>query len=101
LGFPTLPARHSPFSNHFRESLNQYVVFALTQNITPAYTIQILPAAEIRTQVERFDALLKQLGAPDTSQASEFLSTREEEEVDAETAQLVARVQEKIADGNR
>ncbi|MCB9138441.1 MAG: toxin-antitoxin system HicB family antitoxin [Caldilineaceae bacterium] len=81
-------------------SLNQYVVYALTQNITPAYTIQVLPDVEIRKQGERFDALLKRLGVPDASVAGDFLSTREEEEVDAETARLVSQVQAKIRAAN-
>ena len=35
-------------------SLNQFVVYALTKQVTPAYTVQVLPDADIQQQGQRF-----------------------------------------------
>ena len=80
-------------------SLNQYVVYALTQNVTPAYTIQVLPDADILEHRERLDALLEQLGKPDQEVAREYLASREIEEIDnPEIEQLISKAQKKIAE---
>lgn len=78
-------------------SLNQYLVYTLTRQITPAYTVQVLPDAEIQHQRERFNALLEQLGTLEHNKVRDFLKNREvEEPEDAETAALIARVEEKL-----
>jgi hypothetical protein len=83
-------------------SLNQYVVYALTQKVTPAYTIQILPDADIQRQRERFDALLKRLGTLERNEMRDFLSSREVEEAeDAEAAALIAQVATKLVGVSR
>ena len=38
-------------------SLNQYVVYALTQKVVPSYTIQVVSDDEIEQQRTRFEAL--------------------------------------------
>lgn len=79
-------------------SLNQYVVYALTQHTTPAYTIQMVPEADVQQQQERWQALLNQLGTPDGEVAAAFLAQREYEELeDEETAELIAKVEAKLA----
>lgn len=79
-------------------SLNQYVVYALTQKVTPAYTIQVLPDADLHRQGERFDALLKRLETLDQIEMRDFLDSRElAEPEDAETAALIAQVEQKLA----
>jgi len=79
-------------------SLNQYVVYALTQKVTPAYTIQVLPDADIRRQGERFHALLKRLGTLHRNEMRDFLDSREvEEPEEPETAALIAQIEEKLA----
>lgn len=74
-------------------SLNQFVVYALTQQVKPAYTVQVVPAQEIREQRERYDALLERLGPPDRQAAAAFLAQRDDNEapVDPEDAALAAR----------
>ena len=79
-------------------SLNQYVVYTLTRQITPAYTIQVLPDADVQRQGERFNALLERLGTLEQNEMRDFLDSREvEEPEDAETAGLIAQVEEKLA----
>jgi hypothetical protein len=78
-------------------SLNQYVVYALTQQVTPAYTIQVLPGADIQQQGERFNALLKRLDTLDQNEMRDFLDAREvEQPEDAETAALIAQIEDKL-----
>lgn len=79
-------------------SLNQYVVYALTQKVTPAYTIQISTDTDLQQQGERFQALLKRLGTLDQSGMRDFLDSRElEEPEDEETAALISQVEQKLA----
>lgn len=78
-------------------SLNQYLVYTLTRQITPAYTIQVLPDADIQHQRERFNALLERLGTLEHNEMRDFLDSREMEEPEnAETAALIAQVEEKL-----
>ena len=50
------------------------------------------------TKQERFDALLKQLGAPDENVTRDFLANRQvEQPSDIETAKLIAKVEDKIS----
>jgi len=79
-------------------SLNQYLVYALTQKVTPVYTIQVVSDAEIQRQEKRITALLKRLGILTHDEMRNFLNNREvEEPEDAETAALIARVEAKLA----
>lgn len=72
-------------------SLNQYLVYALTQKVTPVYTIQVVSDAEIQRQEKR-------LGILTHDEMRNFLNNREvEEPEDAETAALIARVEAKLA----
>ncbi|MEZ4732299.1 MAG: hypothetical protein R3E79_34740 [Caldilineaceae bacterium] len=80
-------------------SLSQYVIYALTQNVTPIYTIQMLTTEIPERQKERFTALLKKLGAPDRAVASQVLAGREKEVIDDPmVAALIARVEAKFAE---
>lgn len=79
-------------------SLNQYVVYALTEKVTPAYIIQVLPDAAFSEQAKRFAALLKRLQTLEPTEMRAFLDTREiAEPEDAETAGLIAQVEAKLA----
>ena len=64
---------HTALEEHARlegVSLNQFVVYALTQQVKPPYTVQVASAQEIREQRERYDALLERLGPPDHQAAA-------------------------------
>lgn len=79
-------------------SLDLYLVYTLTQKVTPAYTIHVVPEAEIQKQEKRFNALLGRLGTLRREEMRNFLDNREvEEPKDAETAALIARVEAKLA----
>ena len=74
-------------------SLNQFVVYALTQQVKPAYTVQVASAQTIREERERYDALLERLGPPNRQAAAAFLAQRDDNEapVDPEDSALAAR----------
>ncbi|MCB0077900.1 MAG: toxin-antitoxin system HicB family antitoxin [Anaerolineales bacterium] len=78
-------------------SLNQYVVYSLTQSVSSAVTIQLLPESEIQQQRKRFEALLEQLGAPDRSVAEAFLANRDQDTPNEDEAALIAQAQAKIS----
>ncbi|MEZ4705990.1 MAG: YlcI/YnfO family protein [Caldilineaceae bacterium] len=78
-------------------SLNQYVVYALTEKVTPAYIIQVLPDADFLQQEKRFAVLLKRLQTLDQTEMRAFLDARGvAEPEDAETAALIAQVEAKL-----
>ena len=58
-------------------SLNQYVVYALTRQVAPAYTIQVLPEGAVKEQRERYENLLDSLGESSLSATKAFLVERE------------------------
>jgi hypothetical protein len=79
-------------------SLNQYIVYALTRQVSPAYTIQILSDENVRQQKESFDKLLESLREGTISEAKAFLAERETGELEEGlTEEMVARLEEKIA----
>lgn len=85
-------------AQHEGVSLNQYVVYALTQKVTSNYVIQVQSDEDLQRQQQRFQALLEKLGKPDRAIASEYLAKRElDTAVDPETAALIARVEAKLA----
>jgi hypothetical protein len=71
-------------------SLDQYLLYTLTQKVTPVYTIQVVSEADIQQQEKRFNTLLKRLGTLKRDEMRNFLDNREvEEPEDAETAVLI------------
>jgi hypothetical protein len=50
-------------------SLNQYIVYALTRQVTLTYTVQTLPEQAVAEQRASFKALLQGLGRADQSGA--------------------------------
>lgn len=83
-------------------SLNQFVVYALTQQVTPAYTVQAVPLQTIREERERYDALLARLGAPDPAATAEFLAGRDAEMPDdPDDADLISRFRSRFQTDNR
>ena len=65
-------------------SLNQYVVYALTRQVAPTYTIQVLPEEAVREQRERHDRLLDSLGESSLSATKAFLAERDAAEPDVD-----------------
>jgi hypothetical protein len=57
-------------------SLNQYIVYALTRQVTLAYTVQPVAEAQIKEQQAAYGALLQGLGAASFAQVEKTLAGR-------------------------
>lgn len=83
-------------------SLNQYIVYALTRQVTLAYTVQATPIEEVNQQQQAFQALLKELEQASSTEVKSVLDKREvvqpEEELSPE---IVARFQQRIRDASK
>lgn len=78
-------------------SLNQYLVYKLTQSTKPDYTVQVVTEVDVKQQHNRLQALMTFLGTPDDNRAREFLDSRDIEEIDdPETETLLARLEAKF-----
>lgn len=78
-------------------SLNQYIVYALTRQVTLAYTVQPMPAEETGQQQQAFQALLQELGQASSTQIKSALEQREVAQPEAGLSpEIVARFQERI-----
>ena len=58
-------------------SLNQYIVYALTRQITLAYTVQAVPEKAVAEQRAAYTALLQNLGEASFEQIQDVLAERE------------------------
>ena len=58
-------------------SLNQYIVYALTRQVTLAYTVQAVPEQESAQQRASFTALLQNLGQASFDEIEAVLAERE------------------------
>ena len=58
-------------------SLNQYIVYALTRQITLAYTVQAVPEKAVAEQRAAYTALLQNLGEASFGQIQDVLAERE------------------------
>ncbi|MEA3351340.1 MAG: toxin-antitoxin system HicB family antitoxin [Chloroflexota bacterium] len=63
-------------------SINQYVVYALTRQVTQAYDVQEVPDKVIRQQRAAYIALLQSLGQASFEEIKEVLDGREEVELE-------------------
>ncbi len=59
-------------------SINQYVVYALTRQVTQAYDVQEVPDKVVRQQRAAYIALLQSLGQASFEEIKEVLDGREE-----------------------
>ena len=80
-------------------SLNQYIVYALTRQVTVAYSVSEVPKEEVRQQKLSFNSLVQELGKAPSTEITTALAEREtvlpEKELDSKT---VALLQQKIQD---
>ena len=58
-------------------SLNQYIVYALTRQVSSAYTVKTISQEDIAKQQENFDNLLAQLRTADNDKIENVLAQRE------------------------
>jgi hypothetical protein len=78
--------------------LNQYIVYALTRQVTLAYTVQTVPERALVQQRASFTALLQSLGQASFSEIEATMLEREEVELDAGLSpKVVARMHERLA----
>lgn len=58
-------------------SLNQFIVYALTRQVSAGYTVQVTPKEMIKEQRAQYGALLTRLGPPSDDETEAFLDQRE------------------------
>jgi uncharacterized protein YpbB len=79
-------------------SLNQYIVYALTRQVTLAYTVQAVPEQVVVQQQAVFTALLQSLGQASFAEIEAVMSEREKVEPDPGLSpDVVAQLQARIA----
>ncbi len=61
-------------------SLNQYIVYALTRQVSSTYTVKEIPEAERIKQQESFSNLLAELGEAEAKEVEAILAQREKVE---------------------
>lgn len=80
-------------------SLNQYIVYALTRQVTLAYSVIEVPKEEVQQQELSFQSLIQDLGKASSSEIAAALIEREmvppEKELDSDT---IALLQQRIQD---
>ncbi len=80
-------------------SLNQYIVYALTRQVTLAYTVQSLPEKAIAEQKASYTALLQSLGQASFDEIAHVLAEREKVDLDKGlTPQVIQAIGDKIAE---
>ena len=73
-------------------SLNQFIVYALTRQLTQGYTVYTLPEEAIGQQQAQFDTLRRQLGQASPEVLHSTLAARNQAEPEPElTADVVAQ----------
>jgi hypothetical protein len=81
-------------------SLNQYIVYALTRQVTLAYTVQAVPEEEEATrQRASLTALLQNLGQASFDEIEAVLAEREPTEVEPGLSpEITTRLRERLAE---
>lgn len=83
-------------------SLNQYIVYALTQKVTLAYSVSSVSEEEIQQQKLSYTSLLQELGKSSSAEITTALTEREivppEKDLDSNT---VALLQQRIRDSGK
>lgn len=78
-------------------SLNQYIVYALTRQVSSAYTVETISQENLLKQQENFNNLLAQLEKADTKKVEKALSQREIVDPEPElTPDIINRLKTKI-----
>lgn len=80
-------------------SLNQYIVYALTRQVTLAYTVQAVPEQEATRQRASFIALLQNLGQASFGEIEAVLAEREPAEGEPGLSpEVTMRLRERLAE---
>jgi len=79
-------------------SLNQYIVYTLTRQVQPAYTVQAVPENAVAQQQEQYTALLQGLGEASSAEIKGTLAERDVVEPEPSLRpEVVARLQQRLA----
>ena len=73
----TLHRQLETLAQNEETSLNQYIVYALTRQVTLAYTIQSFPDKATAQQKANYTALLQQLGRASFDEIEKVMAERE------------------------
>src|SRR5215813_4078987 len=78
-------------------SLNQYVVYLLTRQVTLPYTVHAVPEEVVIQQQAQFSDLLQNLGQASYAEIKQVLAERDVVELDAGlTPEVVVRLQTRL-----
>lgn len=78
-------------------SLNQYIVYALTRQVSSAYIVETISKENITKQQENFEQLLAKLGKADVKETETILSKREITDPEPElSSDIINRFKAKI-----
>ncbi|OWY68325.1 toxin-antitoxin system HicB family antitoxin [cyanobacterium TDX16] len=79
-------------------SLNQYIVYALTRQVTSAYTVEALSETTRARQKEFFNTLLQSLGQASAAEIEVVMAEREfVEPEESLTSEVISRWQERMS----
>jgi uncharacterized protein (DUF1778 family) len=79
-------------------SLNQYIVYALTRQVTSAYTVETVVETIRDRQKESFNTLLQSLGQASSAEIETLMAEREPVEPEESlTPEVINRLQERIS----
>ena len=96
----TLHRQLETLAEHEEISLNQYIVYALTRQVTVAYTVQTLPEKMIAQQKTAYTALLQNLGQASFDEIQKAMAEREMAADDSGlTPEIVKTIQGRISLG--
>jgi hypothetical protein len=80
-------------------SLNQYIVYALTRQVTLAFAVQAVPEQEVARQRASFTALLQNLGQASFDEIEAVLAEREPAGVETGLSpEVTTRLRERLAE---
>jgi hypothetical protein len=80
-------------------SLNQFIVYALSRQLTQSYTVQAVPEETVAQQQAQFTALLRELGQASPEASSAILAARDHVEPEPGlTPDIVAQLRAHLAE---
>lgn len=78
-------------------SLNQYILYALTRQVSPAYTVRVLPETAVAEQRANYHRLLNSLGEASRAETKSFLEARPiDPNADEVSKEIAALLKEKV-----
>ncbi len=83
-------------------SLNQYIVYALTRQVTSTYSIQAVSEEEVTRQKQSFAVLLQELKQASPEEIESVLAEREKVEPEEELSfEVISRLQQRIREHSK